>query len=125
MAILKYANQSGTVYAYEATYEWDPVRQQSRSKRKCIGKVDPETGEIIPTGTRKGASDARAGKGSAPSGGKELLEQISKLQGRLSAALSENGRLREENSRLKQFLVKTGREIEKMTNAEPPSVQGV
>ena len=44
MAIIKYANQSGVVYAYESISEWDPEKKQSRSKRKCIGRVDPDTG---------------------------------------------------------------------------------
>lgn len=32
MAIVKYANQSGVVYAYESISEWDPEKKQSRSK---------------------------------------------------------------------------------------------
>ena len=47
MAIVKYRNQSGTLYAYEQISEWDPVRRQSRSKRKLLGRVDEETGEIM------------------------------------------------------------------------------
>ena len=47
MAIVKYKNQSGVTYAYESISEWDPVKKQSRPKRKYLGRVDPETGEII------------------------------------------------------------------------------
>lgn len=28
---------------------WDKTKKQSRSRRKLIGKLDPETGEMIPT----------------------------------------------------------------------------
>ena len=35
-------------YAYESTSYWDKEKKQPRSKRKYLGKVDPETGEIIP-----------------------------------------------------------------------------
>lgn len=41
--------KSGTVYAYESISHWDKKKKQSRAKRKCIGKLDPESGEIIPT----------------------------------------------------------------------------
>ena len=40
--------KSGTIYAYESVSHWDKKKKQSRAKRKCIGKLDPETGEIIP-----------------------------------------------------------------------------
>ncbi len=50
MAIITQTDKrSGITYAYETTYYWDKEKQQSRSKRTCIGKVDPVTGDIIPT----------------------------------------------------------------------------
>lgn len=42
--------KTGTKYAYESESYWDPEKQQPRSRRKYLGKVDPETGEIM---TRK------------------------------------------------------------------------
>ena len=54
MAIVKYRNQSGILYAYNQTSEWDPVRKQSRSKRTLLGRVDEETGEIIKTSGNRG-----------------------------------------------------------------------
>jgi transposase len=49
--------KSGVVYAYEDRPYWDPAAKQSRSRRTCVGKLDPESGEIIPTKKykRKGA----------------------------------------------------------------------
>lgn len=41
--------RTGIKYAYENEAYWDKEKKQSRSKRTLIGKVDPETGEIIPT----------------------------------------------------------------------------
>jgi hypothetical protein len=35
-------------YAYESISYWDKEKKQPRSKRKYLGKVDPETGDIIP-----------------------------------------------------------------------------
>ena len=53
MAIIRqYHKDTDTTYVYESTSYWDAEKQQSRSKRKLLGKVDPQTGEIIPTGKR-------------------------------------------------------------------------
>ena len=47
--------KTGITYAYESISYWDKEKQQSRARRKCIGRVDPVTKEIIPT--RKSSSD--------------------------------------------------------------------
>ena len=53
MAIIKkYNKENGTTYVYDSVSYWDKEKQQPRSKRKLIGKLDPVTGEIIPTGGR-------------------------------------------------------------------------
>lgn len=44
--------RSGITYAYENQSFWDPELKRSKSKRKLIGRVDPETNEIIPTDGR-------------------------------------------------------------------------
>jgi len=50
MGIVYQTNKkTGITYAYENEAYWDKEKQQSRSKRKLIGKVDKDTGEIIPT----------------------------------------------------------------------------
>ncbi|BBB89567.1 MAG TPA: transposase [Methylomusa anaerophila] len=41
--------KTGITYAYSNEAYWDKEKQQSRAKRKLIGKVDPVTGGIIPT----------------------------------------------------------------------------
>jgi transposase len=41
--------KTGIRYAYENTPYWDKEKKQSRAKRKLVGKVDPETGEVVPT----------------------------------------------------------------------------
>lgn len=45
--------KTGITYAYESKSYWDKEKQQSRATRKCIGKVDPETGKIVPTRKKK------------------------------------------------------------------------
>lgn len=53
MALIRqYHKDTDTTYVYESESYWDPDKKQSRSRRKVVGKVDPETGEIIPTGKR-------------------------------------------------------------------------
>lgn len=39
--------RNGVTYVYESTGYWDKEKQQSRNKRVCIGKLDPDTGGII------------------------------------------------------------------------------
>jgi hypothetical protein len=43
----------GVTYAYESTSYWDKEKKQSRSRRKLIGIVDTETGEIKSTTKKK------------------------------------------------------------------------
>lgn len=44
--------RSGITYAYQSVSYWDKEKQQSRSKRTLIGRVDERTGEILPTNGR-------------------------------------------------------------------------
>ena len=52
--IKKLDKQTGVTYVYESESYWDKEKKQPRSKRKLIVKIDPQTGEIVPTGGRKG-----------------------------------------------------------------------
>jgi len=54
--VRQYDKRIGVTYAYESTSYWDKEKKQSRSKRKLIGIVDPETGEIVPTTKKKRCS---------------------------------------------------------------------
>ena len=56
--IKKLDKQSGVTYVYESESYWDKEKKQPRSKRKLIGKIDSQTGEIVPTGGRKGRKKA-------------------------------------------------------------------
>jgi len=49
--------KTGVTYAYESISYWDKEKQQSRARRRCIGKLAPETKEIIPTRKRSVAKD--------------------------------------------------------------------
>ena len=53
MAITRsYNKHTNTYYAHETSYVWDEKTQKKVQKKRCIGKFDPETDEIIPNGKR-------------------------------------------------------------------------
>ena len=89
--------RSGITYAYENQSFWDPELKRSKSKRKLIGRVDPETNEIIPTdGSCKKRSPSYVPGNEEyqmPKTVKELKEEVI--------------RLLKENAELKQQLVDT------------------
>ncbi|MDI9470448.1 MAG: hypothetical protein QM296_09605 [Bacillota bacterium] len=64
MAIVyQHDKRCGITYAYESKSYWDKETKKRRAKRKLIGRVDPETGEIVPTdGRRRNAEQNKAAK---------------------------------------------------------------
>lgn len=94
--------RSGLTYAYETTYVWDKEKRQSRSKRTLIGRLDEETGKIVPTDGR-GRKRSPSYKPSddeykMPSATKELKAEVKRL-------LEENAALKQ---RITELLDKTG-----------------
>ena len=87
--------KTGAKYAYESFSFWDKEKKQSRSKRTLIGRVDPETGKIIPT-------DGRCKKLS-PSNQNDSAYQLPKT---LRECRAEILRLLEENKSLREQLAK-------------------
>lgn len=53
-----YDKKTGKTRVYESTPHYDPVSKQSRPKRKYLGTLDPETGELIPSSGRRGRRPA-------------------------------------------------------------------
>ena len=54
MGIIYQKNKkTGITYVYQNEAYWDKEKQQSRAKRTLIGKLDPDTGEILPTRSYK------------------------------------------------------------------------
>jgi len=48
--LVQHKHANGTTYVYEIVSNvWDPEKKQSRNKQVCIGKIDPLTGEMIPS----------------------------------------------------------------------------
>ena len=90
--------RSGITYAYENQSFWDPELKRSKSKRKLIGRVDPETKEIVPTDgrckKRSPSYEATADEYEMPKTMKELKDEVRRL-------LKENQELREQLKKYK------------------------
>lgn len=90
--------RSGKTYAYETTYTWDSEKKQSRSKRTLIGRLDEETGKIVPT-------DGRCRKRSpnyTPSEDEyQMPTTVKELQAEVKRLLDENRVLKEKITSLK------------------------
>ena len=80
MAILKqHDKRSGITYVYESKSYWDTEKKMSRAKRKLIGRLDPETGEIIPTdGRNRKKKPESAEAEEEPKDYKKLYEKLQK-----------------------------------------------
>ena len=62
MSIVIYTNsKNGCKYAYESTYEWSEEHQQSRPKRKYLGRVD-DNGNIIYSSHKRGGTRVKSPK---------------------------------------------------------------
>lgn len=100
MAIVKVHNKARNItYVYESVSYWDKDLKQPRSHRKLIGRIDPATGDVVPTRRRK-KTDAAASSHS-DTDYKTLYEQalvtitqkdvlIAQLRGRLAAVEKDN-----------------------------------
>ncbi len=54
MAIIdSYNRKRGVIYVYDSFSYWDKELGQPRSKRRLLGRRDPDTSEVIPTRKRK------------------------------------------------------------------------
>ena len=98
MAIIKQLDKrSGITYVYDSKSYRDPETKKVRSKRTLIGKLDPETGDIIPTdGRGKKRSPnyvPEPGEYQMPSTVKELKAEVLRL-------LEENAVLKDKSTKL-------------------------
>ena len=67
MAIIyQHDKRSNLTYAYESHSYWDKEKKMTRAKRKLLGRLNTETGEIVPT-------DGRGRKDKVK---KEVVEEI-------------------------------------------------
>lgn len=104
MAIIKQTNKkTGITYVIDSESYWDKEKQQPRSRRKIIGKIDPVTGEVVPTNRHQKRKSTVAEQATASDMEKsdneaiiadrtriiELEKQVSNLQKQKEALLKE------------------------------------
>ena len=88
MACIVYQkHKNGSTYAYRSESSRDPRTGRPTSRREYIGRVDPDTGAIVPKRSRK----RRAAPAAADPGASEA---------RIAVLEAENERLEAENARL-------------------------
>jgi hypothetical protein len=100
MAIIyQHDKRSGITYAYESLSYWDKEKKMSRAKRTLIGRVNPNTGEIV-------ATDGRCKKDKVkPETSKELDYKVlyEKLQKKCAAQDTLIATLQKEIIKLKEY----------------------
>jgi hypothetical protein len=97
MAIIyQHDKRSGITYAYESKSFWDKEKKMSRAKRTLIGRVNPDTGEIVST---DGRGKKRKPKGAGTPDYKTLYEKLLKKSAAQETLITA---LKEEIARLKK-----------------------
>lgn len=82
--IRQHDKRSGITYAYESKSYWDKEKKQSRAKRTLIGRIDDETGEIVPTDGRVKKAMAREAEPDYKVLFKQLLEKNKEQEAEIS-----------------------------------------
>lgn len=63
MAIIDVHNKKrGITYVYDSFSYWDKELKQPRSRRRLLGRRDPDTGELVPTKKREVAPSASSAR---------------------------------------------------------------
>lgn len=84
-----YKKETGSTYVYEVVEEhWDKARKQMRSRQVCIGKLDSDTGEIIPSKRAKTEPPAAVTATTSVAGPMLVLDRIAQDTG-LKATLKQ------------------------------------
>lgn len=87
MSITKsYNKHTNTYYAYDTTYVWDEKTKRKVQKKVCIGKYDPETGEVVPNAKRGRPSKQMTVAAATERGIPKIPESVSS---EISAAIAE------------------------------------
>ena len=117
MAIVKqYDKRRNVTYCYESVSTWIPELKQPRAKRKLIGRLDPETGAIVPTGRRgRPKKDNSVASTEPKSAEARLTEENSKMREDLLQAKQEIAELSQMVKALKDQNRKLTKSVMKMS----------
>ncbi|MBQ1310207.1 MAG: hypothetical protein IIY55_00055 [Blautia sp.] len=112
MAIVKcYDRKRDITYVYDSTCFFDEEQGKYRYKRRLIGKINPETGETVPTGKHGGYHPKKEEKPGEQAvleplrpGRKKKMPDDEKItdEAKLEEALETIRRLKEENTEYKR-----------------------
>lgn len=103
-----YNKRTGTTYVYEVLEsKWSKEHQRCEQKRKLVGKIDPITGEVIPTGPR-----------GRPKGSQQTASQADALE--LANMLAQE---RQKTQQITKEMNKNIEKIEKHVNEQSKSLE--
>lgn len=119
MSIVYLRNKERNVtYVYEAQSYYVPELKQSRSKRKLIGKLDPVTGEVVPTGKRRNSKEVTDQEETSPDTPEDQEDpktrtsrKIEKMQSEIDSLRAEVKQKDRENWELKRALEKCRKKL--------------
>jgi predicted RNase H-like nuclease (RuvC/YqgF family) len=96
-SVVIYTSKSGRKYAYESVSYYDKDKKQPRNKRKLLGIVDPESGEIVPTSRKKKETESSDDFRRIYANTQKKIDQyesrIADLEAKVSLLQSENKKL--------------------------------
>lgn len=107
MSLVKLKDKrSGTTYIYESESYWDKEKKQPRARRKLIGKLDEETGEIVPTGKsgRKKSDRKETAQNNPPVPDTHYIRIITEKEEQIRALKAENKVLLDQKQDILQTL---------------------
>ena len=103
--------KNGVVYVYSYSSYYDASQQKYRQQRRCIGKIDPETGLMVDTLPRgaprkgrkeqNGPSEGNDGESVSSSQYDVLNRKLKESREKIQALEKEVSDLRKENSSLR------------------------
>lgn len=105
MAIIDVHNRKrGITYVYDSHSYWDKELKQPRSKRKLLGRRDPATGEIVPTGRRGVGRQVTRNKEASADSATDHKVRFERCLAQLKAREVELAAMRREALRLRRLL---------------------
>ncbi len=94
MSLVKMKDKrTGVTYVYESESYWDKEKKQPRNRRKLIGKLDEQTGEIVPT----------AGKGRPRKQHADHAQESPDREKQEAEACALRSRLEEKDARIREL----------------------
>ena len=87
--VYQHDKRINVTYVYESEAWWDKDLKRSRAKRRLVGRLDPETGEVVPTdGRNRKAAERRAEEAKRPRY-KQMWQEEAELRKRLEERVAE------------------------------------